>query len=64
MQDNLNKIKIDANEPVIPDFDNVVGLFNLLLKIDMRVNPDLYNNNKQHDRHNMLTNTQKQNTLA
>lgn len=24
------------------DFSNVVGLFNLLLKIDMRVNPHLY----------------------
>ena len=29
----------------IPDFENVVGLFNLLLKIDKRVNPHLYKNN-------------------
>ncbi len=64
MQDNYNNIKVDANGPAIPDFDNVVGLFNLLLKIDMRVNPDLYKNNKQHDRHNMPTNTQEQNTLS
>ena len=31
----------------IPHFENVIGLFNLLLKIDMRDNPHLYKNNNQ-----------------
>lgn len=39
-----NSIKVDTEEE-IPDFENVVGLFNLLLKIDKRVNPHLYKKN-------------------
>lgn len=43
-----NSIKVDTeNKNDIPDFENVVGLFNLLLKIDKRINPHLYKNNNQ-----------------
>ena len=42
-----NSIKADIKEKEIPDFENVVCLFNLLLKIDMRVNPHLYKNNNK-----------------
>lgn len=42
MQDyKLNKL-IDLNKKEIPDFHNVVSLFDLLLKIDKRNNPELY----------------------
>lgn len=43
---NSEKLNIE-NENDIPDFENVVGLFNLLLKIDKRVNPHLYKTNNQ-----------------
>lgn len=43
-----NSIKVDTeNKNSIPDFENVVWLFNLLLKIDMRVNPHLYKKNNK-----------------
>ncbi len=41
---NSIKVNIEKKEE-IPDFENVVGLFNLLLKIDKRVNPHIYKNN-------------------
>lgn len=42
-----NFTKVDTEEKEIPDFDNVVGLFNLLLKIDKRVNPHLYKSDNE-----------------
>ena len=43
-----NSIKVDIEEKKeIPDFENVVGLFNLLLKIDRRINPHIYQNNNK-----------------
>ena len=43
-----NYIKVDIEEKKeIPDFENVVGLFNLLLKIDRRINPHIYQNNNK-----------------
>ncbi len=41
---NSIKVDIEKKEEIL-DFENVVGLFNLLLKIDKRVNPHLYKNN-------------------
>jgi hypothetical protein len=45
-----------SNKKEIPDFENVVGLFNLLYKIHKRNNPHLYQNNKEenNDRHNSV----------
>ncbi|MDD5489239.1 MAG: hypothetical protein PHP25_00970 [Candidatus Moranbacteria bacterium] len=31
------------------DLDNLVGFFDLLLKIDMRINPDNYKQKQSHD---------------
>jgi hypothetical protein len=51
-----------SNKKEIPDFENVVGLFNLLYKIDKRNNPHLYQNNKEenNDRHNSVIGAQRQ----
>jgi hypothetical protein len=53
-----NSIKVDTEKKEeIPDFENVVGLFNLLYKIHKRNNSHLYQNNKEenNDRYNNIT---------
>lgn len=57
MQDNIKqKNSLDGLD--FESKQNLVGFFDLLLKIDMRVNPDLYKENYQpkkntkYDRHN------------
>jgi len=37
----------EAQEP--QELDNSVGFFDLLLKIDMRINPELYKKEQHHD---------------
>jgi len=38
----MKKYTKEENDIINKDFKNVVDLFDLLLKIDMRVNPHLY----------------------
>ena len=51
MTKNLNNKKIENKEK--PDFEaktNLTGFFDLLLKVDMRNNPENYKKPKENDR--------------
>ncbi|MEN9881027.1 MAG: hypothetical protein RLZZ308_210 [Candidatus Parcubacteria bacterium] len=50
----------DLTNEELPEFQNAVNFFALLIKIDKRTNPHLYQNNKtiiSNDRYNMPLNT-------
>lgn len=48
MLEKIEELKINKPKDE-QDLDNLVGFFDLLLKIDMRNNPELYKNQQNYD---------------
>jgi hypothetical protein len=47
-----NEYKGSENEPDFWDAENLKGFFNLLLKVDQRLHPELYANDNNRDTNN------------
>lgn len=56
----LNELTRSSEEKTDKDFEsrqNMLGFFDLLLKIDLRINPKLYKNNNKNARYSHINNS-------